>query len=119
MFLAQFYTGKKKPDEIEAILINLKNILNVKKGFGSFLRELGVGDYNAYRSHKATVHTIIEEITQNIALFEPRVQMVSIREIQADSSFRLRFELTCTIVDNPQPIYLIFDSVNHHFAVEN
>lgn len=119
MFLAQFYNGRKRPDEIESILINLKNILNVKKEFGSFLKDLGIGDYHIYRSHKATVNRIIEEIKENISVYEPRVKLVKIREMQSNTSFRLRFEMECVIVDDAHPIYLIFDSVNHHFAVES
>ncbi|HVY61460.1 MAG TPA: GPW/gp25 family protein, partial [Planctomycetota bacterium] len=71
MLLQKFYKRKVK-DELHAIIANLNRVLNTKKGFGSYVKEFGVGDWNAWRARKAIVETLIQEIQQNVQLFEPR-----------------------------------------------
>ncbi len=119
MLITKFSRREKtNEDSIQEILRNLTNILNTKKGFGTFLKDLGIGDYNAYRSREAIVNTIIIEIKKNIELYEPRVKLVDIHEVTAQDSFRIRFELQCEIVMNTKPIFLIFDSIFNDLTVE-
>ena len=105
--------------EIDDIKKNLSNILNTKKGFGSFLKNFGIGDYNAFRSHDKVVETIIDEIKENIEKYESRVQLIGIEEVHTESPFRIRFELKCMITRLSKPIFLIFDSIIDEMVIED
>ena len=118
--LRKFYTSKKKDrGEIHAIVANLNYILNTRKYFGSFLRTMGIGDYNVYRSRAMIVETIIDEIKENIALFETRVKLEDISEVESDSPFRLRFQVRCVFVEGSRPIYIVVDSRANRVTVED
>ena len=116
MLITKLY--RRKENVVQEIVTNLSNVLNTKKGFGSFVKEMGIGDYNAYRSRDRIVETIIQEIKENIELYEPRVRLLDIKEVQIDTSFRIRFELSCVIVNHSQPLYLIFDSLPNSVSIE-
>ena len=119
MGLLQKFSRKKGPiNKVEDIIANLKNILNTKKLFGSGIKQLGIGDYNEYKSHAQIVATIIEEIQENIELYEPRVKLFEINVINSDESFRIRFELKCAVISESKPIYIIFDSIFNDIMIE-
>jgi predicted component of type VI protein secretion system len=118
MLLDKFKKRKQKSDELQAIIDNLNRVLNTKKGFGSYLKELGVGDWNQWKAREAIVETIIEEIKQNVALFEPRVRLDDIAEVKADSPFRMRFEVRCVFVNGAKPVFIILDSLANKVFVE-
>lgn len=117
-FLQKFHYKKSSQEHIDAIITNLRNILNIKKEFGALIKQLGVGDYNAHSSRDRIVERIIEEIQENIELYEPRVKLMDIKEVEGDNMFRVRFELQCVIIEDSRPIYIIFDSVYNHMMVE-
>ena len=116
--MTKFYSRNPQGDKIQEIIRNLSCVLNTKKGFGSYLKEMGIGDYNAYRSRTKIVETILREIKENINLYEPRVKLIDIREVGTENSFRLRFELKCEMIDHSQPIFLVFDSLRNSIMVE-
>ncbi len=103
---------------LASVIANLNNILNTKKGFGSYVREFGIGDYNAHRARPKIVESIIREFTENIRLFEPRVKLDKIREVESDTPFRIRFEVKCLFLDAAKPLYIIIDSLRNDVMVE-
>jgi predicted component of type VI protein secretion system len=122
--LERFSTkGKKgaahdRQAELQAVIANLNHILNTKKGFGSFLADFGLGDYNAHRARQKIVEAIIKEFEDNIRLYEPRVKLEKIREVDSDQPFRIRFEVRCLFLDAAKPLYIIIDSLRNEVAVE-
>jgi predicted component of type VI protein secretion system len=117
-FLQKFQMRKPDFDIALEIVNNLRNILNTKKGYGSFLENFGIGDYNLYRAREIIIQNIIKEIKENITLYEPRVKVVEIQEVASDLAFRIRFELKCIIEKTSNPIYIIFHSALNDVAVE-
>ncbi len=119
MLLQRFQKRRRGGDtEVAAIIENLNRVLNTKKGFGSWVREFGIGDYNEYRARDKIVQTIIKEIQENIALFEPRVRLEDISEVKSDSALRLRFQVRCVFLNNTKPLTIILDSVYNKVIVE-
>ena len=116
--MEKFYRKKSTDTSVSSVIKNLNHLLNTRKGFGSFLRRLGIGDWNMYRARNKIIETILEEIKENIQLYEPRVRVMDIKEVESDVSFRLRFELKCEILSKDKPIYVIFDSVLNDIAIE-
>lgn len=118
MLLQKFYK-RKQTDELHAIIANLNRVLNTKKGFGSYVKEFGVGDWNAWKARKAIIETLMDEIKENIKLFEPRVQLDEIEEVKADTPFRIRFQVKCVFLTNTRPVYIILDSLENKVFVED
>jgi type VI secretion system protein len=118
VFLRKFRRRLGRTGTIEAVVENLNNILNTKKGYGSFVREMGIGDWNEYRSRDKIIGTIIEEIKENVRLFEPRVSLNEIEEVDSGSPFRIRFEVQCVFNEGARPIFIVLDSQQDRVSVE-
>lgn len=116
--LDRFSEGGAKISNLESILENLNCILNTKKGFGSLIEEFGVGDYNAFKGRREIVTTLVAEIEENIARYEPRVCIESIKEVDSELSNRLRFEMKCRILNTPKPLFINFDTAYAKVEVE-
>jgi predicted component of type VI protein secretion system len=119
MLLRRFYKRKEAAGDLAAIIDNLNHTLNTKKGFGSWLKEYGIGDYNEFRARNKVVETVIREIKENIALFEPRVRLEDIQEVKSDSALRLKFQVKCVFLEHAKPLYIILDSVYNKVIVES
>lgn len=119
MFLRKFQRRQTDEGLLQAILDNLNNVLNTKKGFGSFVKELGIGDWNEYKSRDKIVETIIEEIKENVRRFEPRVILTEIEEVESGSPSRVRFEVKCKFAEGSKPIYIILNSSENRISVED
>jgi type VI secretion system protein len=118
VLLAKFCGDRKKPTEISSVIANLNYILNTKKGFGFWREGYGLGDYNAYRARSKIVATLLDEIRQSIALFEPRVRLENIQEVPSESPFRLRFEMKGTFLDDARPVYIVVDALRSVVTIE-
>ncbi|MBL4850466.1 MAG: GPW/gp25 family protein [Planctomycetes bacterium] len=118
MLLDRFRRGQDQGDEIRSIVDNLNRILNTKKGFGYWHESYGIGDYNNHRGRTAIVKTLAEEIKQNIELFEPRVRLHEVTEVEAASPFRLKFQVSGVFVGHEKPFYIVVDSIRHEVTVE-
>lgn len=118
MLLERFRRGKHRTSEIEAMVANLNQVLNTKKGFGYWLPGFGIGDYNEYRGRSRIVQTLIDEIKENIQRFEPRVHVDAISEVDAESPFRLRFEVSGVFVNESKPFNIVVDSLRHDVTIE-
>ena len=115
----KFVTKKSTETLLFSIVRNLNQILNSKKGFSSYVKQFGIGDWNVYKSRHKIIETILDEIKENIELYEPRVKLLDIEEVDSEVASRLRFEMKCVILNKNKPIYVIFDSILNDIIVEN
>jgi type VI secretion system protein len=105
-------------EDLLSILDNLNRILNTKKGFGYWADGFGIGDYNAYRGRVQIVKTLTKEIKENIEKFEPRVRIDVVQEVEAESPFRLKFQISGVFVGREKPFYIVVDSIRHDVTIE-
>ena len=118
MLLRKFYRDPRKWSELGSVIGNLNAVLNTKKGFGFWLENYGVGDYNEYKARKKIVTALIAEIKDNIATFEPRVRLDEIQEVPSDSPLRLRFQMKGVFLDDARPVYVVVDALRHVATIE-
>lgn len=118
MLLDRFRRSGDQGDELRSIVDNLNRILNTKKGFGHWHDGFGIGDYNEHRGRTAIVKTLVQEIKENIELFEPRVRLHQVNEVDATSPFRLRFQVDGVLVGHDKPFFIVVDSIRHEVTVE-
>lgn len=111
-------TGRRDHD-LQSIIENLNNVLNTKKGYGSFLKDYGIRDMNEYSSRDHLAVAIMDEVTYNIEQYEPRLQLVSIAIQDNDDPFRIAFKIECRVRDTAQYLFMEFDSVYNDFYIRN
>jgi type VI secretion system lysozyme-like protein len=104
---------------LASIVGNLNNILNTKKNYGSFLTELGLRDLNEFRSRQDIALVVLEEVKQNIAQYEPRVELVDITIQKNDNPFALSFKIDCIVRQNSESLQMVFDTLFNKFLVNN
>jgi type VI secretion system protein len=121
-FFSKFtYGSRAKPEneELLAIVENLNNILNTKKDYGSFLTDFGIRDMNEYTSRDKITKAVMEEVTQNIERFEPRVRIIDIQVEKNDNPFMMSFSVECMVRESSKSLNMIFNSVLNNFRIAN
>lgn len=97
--------------ELKDIIDNLSFVLNTRKGYGSFLKDLGIRDLNEYSSRQQIAKVIMEEVRVNIQQFEPRVRLKSIVQVEDSNPLQLSFRIECELRHNSQALHMVFDSM--------
>ncbi|RIZ65941.1 MAG: hypothetical protein D0531_07100 [Methylococcales bacterium] len=103
--------------DIKSIVANINNILNCTRDYGSFLDNFGVSDYRYLSTQEDIAKAIIEEVDQNIALFEPRVVVNEITFVEEDKDLRLSFIINAVLRNNGQPLKLFLSPVADRLQV--
>lgn len=103
--------SERDDDEIASIIENINNILNTKRGYGFFLQDFGLSDYHHLSSCNDITAIIINEVTENIARFEPRIKLINIEAINENTFFRQSFCIDCVVRDNARPLKLFLDPI--------
>lgn len=109
----------KKNQALYSIMENLNNILNTKKGYGSFLPGFGIRDMNQYSSREHLASAIMDEVKYGIEKYEPRLQLIKISLKDSNDLFKLSFKIECSIKDTTQALVMEFDSVFNSFNINN
>jgi len=108
-----------KNGDIQSIIENLNNVLNTKKGYGSFLHDFGIRDMNEYSSRDQLAFVIMEEVKYNIEHFEPRLHLIKISIEDTHDPFRLSFKIECRLRDTQKALFMEFNSVYNDFHINN
>jgi predicted component of type VI protein secretion system len=109
--------GSTEDYEIKSIIDNLNNIFNSTRDYGFFLHDFGISDYRYLSTREDIAKAIIVEVSENIALFEPRVLVNEISSVQDNKLIRLSFLIDAVIRNNGQPLKLFLDPVNDRLQV--
>ena len=108
---------KVEDDDIMSIIDNLNNVLNTKRGYGYFLDDFGISDYNHLNSRDDIAKVIIREVSENIERFEPRIVLVKIVDLKNDALFRLSFRIDCVVRNNARSLNLFLDPILDRYQV--
>jgi predicted component of type VI protein secretion system len=117
-FLKNFRTQSKKSDYKSEILENLCDLLNTKRGFGSYPRDLGLDSYVYLGSHKKIVLQIIEDIKACFEKYEKRIHEIEVIQKPNDNCLYLTFSIKCKIDKIPHSFHLSFHHKNNFFSLE-
>lgn len=106
-FFDKFRRSRKREDEVAGILRNLEFLFSTRKGFGAIDERLGLSDTAVYTADRVTVvKTALAEIEENVRLFEPRVELISVTETGIAPGRRLTFKLELKLKSNQKPLTL-------------
>ena len=120
MALLRKLAGHKGQDiayDIISIVDNLNNILNSTRDYGFFLQNFGISDYRYLSTREDIANAIIKEVNENIALFEPRVIVNGIIQVEEDKVLYLSFVIDAVVRSNGQPLKLFLNPVNDGLQV--
>jgi len=109
--------GSTEDYEIKSIIDNLNNIFNSTRDYGFFLHDFGISDYRYLSTREDIAKAIIVEVSENIALFEPRMLVNEISSVQDNKLIRLSFLIDAVLRNNGQPLKLFLDPVNDRLQV--
>ena len=103
--------------DIQSIIDNLNNILKCTRNYGSFLQNFGLSDYRYLSTREDIAKSIIDEVKENIVLFESRVLVNEITHVEDDSVMRLAFIIDAVLRSNGEPLKLFLNPVNDGLQV--
>lgn len=110
--------ASEEDDDIKSIIENINTLLNTKRGYSSFLQDFGLSDYHHLSSCMDIAKLIMDEMTDNIARFEPRLEHVTIVATADDSMSRLTFRLDGVLRVNQQPLKLFLEPIGNAYKVK-
>lgn len=96
---------------------NLGHVLNTRKGCGSVIRELGLGDYEAAPNTHAAVLVLTRELQAAVLRYEPRLQAPEVVLRGRHGHRTIRFSLTGSIDGTPHAFGLEIDTNDRHVEV--
>ena len=109
--------GKTNDNDILSIIDNLNNVLNTKRGYGYFLPNYGISDYNHLSSRDDIVKAVIREVSENIECFEPRIELVKVVQIKDDTLLHLSFRIDCIVRESTRSLKLLLDPIQDRYQV--
>jgi predicted component of type VI protein secretion system len=108
--------GKK--DLKEEIIEHICDLLNTRKGFGTYRDDLGLDAYIYMGSNNSVSKKIIQDIKQCLEKFENRIQIEDIQSVSNDSPFFLSFLIKCKIQNVSHSFQIAFHHQNKSFDKE-
>lgn len=117
-FLDRFAHEKTRTDELDHVVENLTAILNTKEGYGSVVGRFGIGSYLAKQGSRDSVRTLMNEITEEIALYEPRLTDFELDLIGKNSDLNLVFSIVGKVGARRCKLRMLFNTVFGNFTIE-
>lgn len=116
--LNQFRQDKRRTHFRENIFENLCDLLNTKKGFGSYPQDLGLDSYVYLGSDKKIILQIIQDVKSCFEKYEKRIGHVEVIPKANGGSFFLSFIIKCKIESKACSFSLSFHRQNKFYSIE-
>jgi predicted component of type VI protein secretion system len=117
-FLQKFRSKKEQGSLREEILEHLCDLLNTKRGFGSYPIDLGLDSYVYLGSDRKIILQIKTDIENCFQKYEKRVNQVEVIPVPSESRFFLSFHITCKVNDKACSFHLSFHQQNNSYSFE-
>lgn len=115
-FIARLTQAPARP-EPELIAGNLEHLLNTRKGCGSVIAELGLGDYEAAPNTRDAVLLLRAELEQLARSYEPRLSNPRVTLLGRHGYSRIRFELCGELHGASQRFWLEIDTTTRRVEI--
>lgn len=102
--------------EVQDIIRNLNFVLKTKRGTGYFLPTFGLSDVG-FRTPAEMITTLTQELTENIRLYEPRVELVDVDEDHDDEGHRVRLVVNMKLRNANDLLQIVVDLKTNTFDV--
>lgn len=116
--LSKFRKQIKTRDYKENILEHLCDLLNTKKGYGSYPKDLGLDSYIYLGSNKKIVLQIIADIKDCLQKYEKRVCQIEVDHVPNENPFVVAFVIKCKIDGSACSFHLSFNRQKISYSLE-
>lgn len=119
MFLHKHFIagqGDAEEGELEDIVRNLNFVLKTKRGTGYFLPTFGLSDVG-FRTPGEMITILTQEITENVRLYEPRVELVDVDEEHDDEGHRVHLIVNMKLRNASDLLQIVVDLKTNTFDV--
>jgi predicted component of type VI protein secretion system len=117
-FLDRFNPAKVRTDELDHIVSNISSVLNTKQGFGSIVRQLGVGEYQGRPGSRDAIATLRAEIETEIGKFEPRLTELEVKLLGKSTDLQMVFDVSGKVAGKRCQLRVFFHTNFGNFVVE-
>lgn len=90
----------------QRLLMDVSNILNTKKGYGSVDPDFGMEDISHYTDHEQIAEFIKKEILRNIGSYYQGIQILNIKEAPSSRLSRINLDLDCVLAGQSLTIHV-------------
>jgi len=118
-FFNRFRELPQGNSELDSVLENLHHLLNAREGYSSVIRDYGLGQLYAQPDTIHAVRSLLREILDDIAQFEPRLKVSSLETKGRDSNMKLHLELIGLVGGIRYLFKLKFDQIYNQFSVDS
>lgn len=101
------------------ILENLCDLLNTKRGYGSYPRDLGLDSYIYLGTDKKIILQMVADIKTCFKKYEKRIQEIEVIPIPHESVFFISFDIKCYIDNDPYSLRLSFNHKQNLYNLED
>jgi predicted component of type VI protein secretion system len=116
--LSKFRQDKQKSHFRENIFEHLCDLLNTKRGYGSYPKDLGHDSYIYLGSDRKIVLQIIQDVKNCFEKYEKRISHVEVIPKTSAGSFFLSFIIKCKIESKACSFSLCFQRQNKFYSIE-
>jgi type VI secretion system lysozyme-like protein len=116
--LNKFRTKKGSHNLYEEIIEHLRDLLNTKRGYGSYPIDLGLDSYVYLGSDRKIILQIKSDIETCFQKYEKRVRHVEVTPVPSDNHFYLSFIIKCKIDDTDHSFHLSFHQQNNSYNIK-
>jgi predicted component of type VI protein secretion system len=116
-FFNRFRELPRGNSELDSIQENLEHVLNAREGYSSVIRDFGLGQYYSQPDTIHAVRTLMQEMLDDIAHYEPRLKVLSLETAGRDSNMMLHLDLTGIVAKTRYLFKLRFDQIYNNFLV--
>lgn len=116
--LNKFRENKQKSHFRENIFENLCDLLNTKRGFGGYPKDLGLDSYVYLGSDRKIILHIIQDVKSCFEKYEQRISHVEVIPKPSAGSFFLSFIIKCKIENKSCSFSLSFHKQNKFYSIE-
>lgn len=92
-FLNQFLDDRPRDDLLASIRRHLQNTLGGYRDFASYVHPIGLAEYTAHSTSRNVATALMQEILDNVARHEPRMQAVDVSAKDQDADLFLNLIL--------------------------
>lgn len=114
--LLQRVDGRPMKDEVSEIIQHLQHLLNIRRGYGSFMPDIGLSITDDMWSARPMVQ-LASHVREQIARFEPRLEDVRIEPAPLDDHLCPSFRIHCQLGDSSLCMLLSMHTVYCHVEV--
>ena len=118
-FFNRFRELPQGNSELDSVLENLHHLLNAREGYSSVIRDYGLGQLYAQPDTIHAVRSLLREILDDIAQFEPRLKVSSLETKGRDSNMKLHLELIGIVGGVRYLFKLRFEQIYNQFSVDS